>query len=54
MATHFYRLRGLAVSEKTIRMFWRTSGVRLYRPTYRPLKADPARQAAAQQDLQAF
>jgi transposase len=54
LAAYLYRTRGIAVSESTMRSFCRTHGVRSYRPTYRYLKADPAQQAAAQQDLQAF
>ena len=54
LAAHLYRIQGIMVSESTMRTFCTKHGVRPYRPTYRYLKADPARQAAAQQDLQAF
>jgi transposase len=54
LAAYLYRVHGIAVSESTMRSFCRTHGVRPYRPTYRYLKADPAQQAAAQQDLQAL
>jgi hypothetical protein len=47
-------MKGIAVSESTMRVYCTKHGVRPYRPTYRYLKADPARQSAAQQDLQAF
>jgi transposase len=54
LATHLYRMQGITVSESTMRSFCRMHGVRPYRPTYRYLKADPAAQAVAQQDLQVF
>jgi len=54
LTAHLYRMQGLAVSESTLRTYCAKRGVRPYRPTYRYLKADPARQAAAQQDLQAL
>jgi transposase len=54
LAAHLYRMKGLAVSESTMRTYCTKHGVRPYRPTYRYLKAAPARQAAAQQDLQTF
>jgi transposase len=54
LTAHLYRTKGIAVSESTMRTYCTKRGVRPYRPTYRYLKADPARQAAAQQDLQAF
>jgi transposase len=54
LAAHLYRITGIAVSESTMRAYCTKHGVRPYRPAYRYLKADPARQAAAQQDLQAL
>jgi len=54
LATNLYRITGIAVGESTMRACCVKSGVRPYRPTYCYLKADPARQAAAQQDLQAL
>jgi DDE superfamily endonuclease len=54
LAAHRYRITGIAVSERTMRTYCTKHGVRSYRPTYRDLKADPARQAAALQDLQAL
>jgi transposase len=54
LAAYLYRIKGIAVSESTMRTYCTKHGVRPYRPTYHYLKADPARQAAAQQDLQAL
>lgn len=52
LATHLYRTHGITVSESTMRAFCTRHGVRPYRPTYRYLKANPAQQEAARQDLQ--
>jgi transposase len=54
LATHLYRIHGIAVSESTIRAFCTRHGVRPYRPTYRYLKGDPVQQEAARQDLAAL
>jgi transposase len=54
LATQLYRIHGIAVSASTMRAFCANYGVRPYRPTYRDLKADPAQQAMARQDLQAL
>ena len=54
LATHLYRLHGMAVRASTRRSFCPKHGVRPYRPTYRDLKADPVRHTAARQDLQVF
>jgi transposase len=54
LATQLYRLHGITVSASTMRAFCTSYGVRPYRPTYRYLKGDAARQAVARQDLQAL
>lgn len=54
LATQLYRSHGITVSARTMRAFCSSDGVRPYRPTYRYLKADPAQQAVARQDLQAL
>ncbi len=54
LAAYLYRMHGIAVSERTMRLCCRKHGVRPSRPTSRYLKADPAQQTAAQRDLQAF
>jgi transposase len=54
LATQLYRTHGLAVSTSTMRAFCASWGVRPYRPTYHYLKADPAQQAMARQELQAL
>ena len=54
LATQLYRRHGITVSASTMRAFCTSYGVRPYRPTYRYLKANPAQQAVARQDLQAL
>jgi transposase len=54
LATQLYRTHGLAVGASTMRAFCTNHGVRPYRPTYHYLKADPAQQTQARQDLQAL
>jgi transposase len=51
LAGHLRRARGIAVGKSAMHAFCRRHGVRPYRPTYRYLRADPARQAAAARDL---
>jgi hypothetical protein len=54
LATHLYRLHGIAVSETAMREFCHRHGIRPYRPTYRFLRGDPDLQVAACQDLETF
>jgi transposase len=51
LAEHLRRTRGVRVAERTMRAFCQRNGIRPYRPTYRFLRGDPAKQAQAQQDL---
>ena len=52
LATCLYQTRGIAVSERTMRAFCTTHGIRPYRPTYPYLKGDPAQQETARQALE--
>jgi transposase len=52
LAAHLYRVQGIEVRETAIRAFCRRHGVRPYRPTYRYLRGDPARQEAARRELE--
>jgi transposase len=54
LAAHLYRTRGLAVSSSTRQSCCAKRGVRPYRPTYHDLKGDPAKQATARQERDAF
>jgi transposase len=52
LATYLYQTKGIAVSERTMRAFCTTHGVRPYRPTSQYRKGDPAQQDAARQELE--
>lgn len=51
LARHLGQVHGIRVSKSTCHSFCRRHGIRPYRPTYRYLKGDPEKQAAAAQDL---
>lgn len=51
LADHLARTRGVRVRKSAMHAFCRRHGVRPYRPTYRYLRGDPVRQAAAARDL---
>jgi transposase len=51
LADHLGRTRGVRVGKSAMHAFCRRHGVRPYRPTYRYLRADPAKRAAAARDL---
>ena len=50
LADHLYQAHGLRVSRAAMERFCRKVGIRLYRPTYRYLRADPQQQAQAKQE----
>jgi transposase len=54
LATHLYRVAGIAIKRTAMQDFCRRQGIRPYRPTYRYLRGNPAAQQAAQEDLKAF
>ena len=51
LAAHLGRTHGLRTSRSGVQRFCRKIGVRLYRPTYRYLRGDPAKQQKARGDL---
>ena len=51
LADHLARARGVRVRKSAMHAFCRRHGVRPYRPTYRYLRGDAAKQAAAARDL---
>ena len=51
LARHLYQTHGVEVSRSAMIRFCRKLGVRVYRPTYRFLRADPAKQAKARVEL---
>jgi len=51
LADHLLKAEGIRTSRAAVPRFCRKLGVRVYRPTYRYLRGDPAAQAAAQGEL---
>jgi transposase len=51
LAAHLGRTHGIRTSRAGVGRFCRKIGVRLYRPTYRYLRGDPAKQQKAREDL---
>jgi transposase len=51
LADHPLEAKGVRASRSAVGRFCRKLGVRVYRPTYRFLRGDPAKQAAAREDL---
>jgi transposase len=54
MADHLYKTRGIRISASALQAFGRKHVIRPYRPTCRFLRRDPAKQAAARDDLAAL
>jgi transposase len=54
LADHLLRQRGIRVRKSAMHVFCRRHGIRPYRPTYRFLRGDPAKQAAARKELAAL
>lgn len=54
LADHLNKTRGVRASRSAVLRFCRKLGVRVYRPTYRLLRADPAKQAKAAEELAAL
>ncbi|QEL17519.1 helix-turn-helix domain-containing protein [Limnoglobus roseus] len=54
LADHLFKTHGVAASRSAVLRFCKKLGVRVYRPTYRFLRADPAKQATARGELAAL
>lgn len=54
LAVHLYKTHGIKVNTSTIERLCKKKGVRLYRPTYRFLRANAEKQCAAAQELVAL
>ena len=54
LTVHLYKSNGIKVSVSTVERLCKKNGVRLYRPTYRFLRADPEKQRIAAQALAAL
>jgi transposase len=51
LADHLYKTRAIRVQKSAMQVFCARHGIRPYRPTYRFLRGDPAKQAAARAEL---
>jgi transposase len=51
LAEHFYRTHGIRASRSAMQRFCQKLEIRAYRPTYRFLRGDPAKQAKAREEL---
>jgi transposase len=51
LAEHLLRTHGIRASRSAMQRFCQGRGIRVYRPTYRFLRGDPEKQAAAREDL---
>jgi len=51
LADHLLKAKGVRTSRSAVQRFCSKIGIRPYRPTYRFLRADPAKQAKARQEL---
>jgi len=51
LADHLFKARGVKTSRSAMHRFCRKIGIRPYRPTYRYLRGDAARQEGAKEDL---
>jgi transposase len=54
LADHLYKVKGLRVRKSALQVFCHKHDIRPYRPTYRFLRGDPVKQAAAREDLAAL
>jgi transposase len=51
LADHLHKAKGIDTSRSAVQRFCSQIGIRLYRPTYRHERGDPAKQARAKEDL---
>jgi transposase len=51
LADHLFSKRGVRVQKSAMQVFCNRHGIRPYRPTYRFLRGDPAKQATAREEL---
>jgi len=54
LADHLYKTKGVRVQKSAMHVFCSRHDIRPYRPTYRFLRGDPVKQAAARKDLAAL
>ena len=51
LADHLYKTRGVQVGKSAMQAFGARHGIRPYRPTYRFLRGNPAKQAKAREEI---
>ena len=51
LADHLYKTRGVRARKSALQAFGAKHGIRPYRPTYRFLRGDAAKQATAREEL---
>jgi transposase len=51
LAEHLYRTRGVRAGKSALQAFGARHGIRPYRPTYRFLRGDPAKQRVAKDEI---
>ena len=54
LADHLAKAKGVRVRKSALQAFGAKHGIRPYRPTYRSLRGDPAKQAAAREEIAAL
>jgi putative transposase len=54
LADHLYKIKGIRVQKSAMQRFCSRHDIRPYRPTYRFLRGDPAKQVAAREELAAL
>ena len=54
MADHLFKTEGIQIRKSAMQVFCHKHDIRPYRPTYRFLRGDPDKQAAAREDLAAL
>jgi transposase len=54
LADHLKKAKGIRTSRSAVHRFCSRIGIRPYRPTYRYLRGDPAKQARAKEDIAAL
>lgn len=54
LADYLFHKRGIRVQKSAMQVFCNRHGIRPYRPTYRFLRGDPAKQAVAREELAAL
>ena len=51
LADHLYKTRGIRIGKSALQVFGARHGIRPYRPSYRYLRGDPAKQQQSQEEV---